>query len=127
MQFLVSTAGAGEAEIIAGLKEQGHVGHGMGELGEGVDVRDVAGLFTALAEKQWGLVTNDNALVRRVYEEGVRFDYTIVLLLEGVEAAGAMGRLFERYKRLSAGRLYTVTGTRVKIRQLPGSAGGGGR
>jgi hypothetical protein len=29
-------------------------------------------------------------------------------------------RLFDRYKRLSPGRLYTVTGSRVKVRQLPG-------
>ena len=28
-------------------------------------------------------------------------------------------RLFERYKRLAPGRLYTVTGGRVKVRQLP--------
>ena len=31
----------------------------------------------------------------------------------------AVHRLFERYKRLSPGRLYTVTGGRVKVRQLP--------
>ena len=32
----------------------------------------------------------------------------------------AIDRLFARYKRLSPRRLYTVTATRVKIRQLPG-------
>ena len=31
----------------------------------------------------------------------------------------AIHRLFERYKRLTPGRLYTVTGGRVKVRQLP--------
>jgi hypothetical protein len=39
-----------------------------------------------------------------------------------VEQDDAITRLFERYKRLTPGRLYTVTGSRVKIRQLP--AGG---
>ncbi len=33
----------------------------------------------------------------------------------------AVHRLFERYKRLTPGRLYTVTGGRVKVRQLPSS------
>ena len=33
-------------------------------------------------------------------------------------------RLFERYKRLTPGRLYTVTAGRVKVRQLPGEPGG---
>ena len=31
----------------------------------------------------------------------------------------SVARLFERYKRLTAGRLYTVTAGRVKVRQLP--------
>lgn len=31
----------------------------------------------------------------------------------------AIHRLFQRYKRLASGRLYTVTGGRVKVRQLP--------
>ncbi|HVS69749.1 MAG TPA: hypothetical protein VHQ47_00670 [Phycisphaerae bacterium] len=123
MQFLVVMAGPEEAGVVAELKKHGHAGHGLGELEEGRDVQPVAGLLKILTEKQWGLVTNDSRLVRQVYEDGLRFGYSIVLLLEGVEAAGAMGRLFERYKRLSGGRLYTVTGTRVKIRQLPAAAG----
>ena len=41
--------------------------------------------------------------------------------LEGgdVEQDDAVTRLFERYKRLTPGRLYTVTASRVKVRQLP--------
>jgi hypothetical protein len=36
-----------------------------------------------------------------------------------VEQDDAIDRLFTRYKRLAPGRLYTVTGARVKVRQLP--------
>jgi hypothetical protein len=36
-----------------------------------------------------------------------------------VEQDDAIDRLFTRYKRLTPGRLYTVTETRVKVRQLP--------
>jgi hypothetical protein len=47
----------------------------------------------------------------------------VYLQLEGgdVEQDDAIDRLFDRYKRLTPGRLYTVTGSRVKIRQLPGT------
>ena len=34
-----------------------------------------------------------------------------------IEQDDAIDRLFTRYKRLSPGRLYTVTGGRVKVRQ----------
>jgi hypothetical protein len=36
-----------------------------------------------------------------------------------VEQDDAVDRLFTRYKRLTPERLYTVTETRVKVRQLP--------
>ena len=54
--------------------------------------------------------------------EGSPYGRTIVHLgLEGgdVEQDDAVDRLFDRYKRLSPGRLYTVTESRVKVRQLP--------
>jgi hypothetical protein len=46
----------------------------------------------------------------------------VYLQLEGadIEQDDAIDRLFKRYKRLTPGRLYTVTGSRVKVRQLPG-------
>jgi hypothetical protein len=45
----------------------------------------------------------------------------VYLQLDGgdVEQDDAIDRLFKRYKRLSPGRLYTVTAARVKVRQLP--------
>ena len=49
----------------------------------------------------------------------------IVLVLDDPESPRDQGRaierLFERYQRLTPGRLYTVTASRVKIRQLPGA------
>ena len=72
---------------------------------------------------QFEILTSDAALTNTIFESKLRFGRTIVLL--GVEAGDveqddAIDRLFARYKRLSPGRLYTVTGSRVKVRQLPG-------
>ena len=69
------------------------------------------------------VLTTDSALVDAIFESGVPFTRTLVYLqLEGgdVEQDDAIDRLFTRYKRLSPGRMYTVTGSRVKVRQLPG-------
>ncbi len=80
-------------------------------------------IIKAAQEKQWEIVTNDGALAQLPYEQAHPFPRTIVYLqLEGgdVEQDDAIDRLFTRYKRLSPRRLYTVTATRVKIRQLPG-------
>ena len=72
---------------------------------------------------QLDVMTTDAKLAEASYaEEAAPFGRSIVYLqLEGgdVEQDDAVTRLFERYKRLTPGRLYTVTGTRVKIRQLP--------
>jgi hypothetical protein len=76
------------------------------------------------AEKaQLDVLTADPDLAEAPYQYNIWFKRTIVFLqLSGgdVEQDDAIDRLFERYKRLTAKRLYTVTGTRVKIRQLPG-------
>lgn len=76
------------------------------------------------AEKaQLDILTADPDLVEAPYAQDLWFKRTIVFLqLEGgeVEQDDAVDRLFERYKRLNPRRVYTVTGTRVKIRQLPG-------
>jgi predicted nuclease of predicted toxin-antitoxin system len=77
---------------------------------------------------QLDVMTSDAKLAESPFAEGAPpFGRSIVYLqLEGgdVEPDDAVTRLFERYKRLTPGRLYTVTGTRVKIRQLPGSGRG---
>ena len=72
--------------------------------------------------KQWDIVTHDADLVNAVFHDDIWFNRSIVFLqLAGgdVEQDDAIDRLFQRYKRLTPGRLYTVTESRVKIRQLP--------
>jgi hypothetical protein len=85
-----------------------------------------ADVLQAAGKAQLDLMTSDAKLAETPFApEAPRFARSIVYLqLEGgdVEQDDAVTRLFERYKRLSPGRLYTVTGSRVKIRQLPGRA-----
>jgi len=70
------------------------------------------------------LFTTDSALVNAIYDDEIWFKRAIVYLQlsgEDVEQDDAVDRLFKRYKRLTPGRMYTVTESRVKVRQLPGS------
>ena len=83
-----------------------------------------ADVLNAATKAQLDLMTSDAKLAESPFApDAPPFGRSIVYLqLEGgdVEQDDAVTRLFERYKRLTPGRLYTVTGTRVKIRQLPG-------
>jgi hypothetical protein len=77
-------------------------------------------LLEMARQKQLDLVTTDASLVNTA--KG--FDRSIVFLqLSGNDAAqnDAIERLFARYKRLSPGRIYTVTASRVKVKQMPGA------
>ena len=79
-------------------------------------------VLEAAKKGQLDLLTADAALAQSPFELDFWFDRSMVYLqLEGgdVEQDDAIDRLFARYKRLSPGRLYTVTGSRVKVRQLP--------
>jgi hypothetical protein len=79
-------------------------------------------VFQTAHAKQLDIVTNDPALANAPFESPVQFARSLVFLqLEGgdVEQDDAIDRLYARYKRLTPGRMYTVTATRVKIRQLP--------
>jgi hypothetical protein len=86
-----------------------------------------ADVLKAAHKAQLDVMTSDAKLADALFAEGAApFGRSIVYLqLEGgdVEQDDAVTRLFERYKRLTPGRLYTVTGSRVKIRQLPGGKG----
>ncbi len=100
-----------------------HRAHRMPELGISEDAapRD---LVTAAQIKQWDIFTTDAALIHAIYNDKIWFNRSMVYLqLEGgdVEQDDAVDRLFKRYKRLTPGRLYTLTESRVKIRQLPRS------
>ena len=79
-------------------------------------------LVKTAQSKQLDLLTTDAVLVNAIFDKKIYFNRVVVYLqLEGgdVEQDDAIDRLFARYKRLTPGRLYTVTGSRVKIRQLP--------
>jgi hypothetical protein len=106
------------------LVRHGHKAHALSELDPPADAGP--GALLELAEQhQWDVLTTDSALASAPFEQHVPFSRSVVYLqLEGadVEQDDAIDRLFERYKRLSPRRLYTVTGTRVKIRQLPGAS-----
>jgi hypothetical protein len=89
------------------------------ELAPGAGADDV---FGAAHRKQLDVITTDANLIESLYSRQANFGRSIVLLnVEGgdVEQDDAIDRLFDRYKRLAPGRLYTVTGSRVKVRQLP--------
>jgi hypothetical protein len=71
---------------------------------------------------QLDICTSDAVLSAAPFLLKFWFNRSIVYLqLEGgeVEQDDAIDRLFARYKRLTPGRLYTVTNSRVKVRQLP--------
>ena len=103
------------------LKRHGHhatnmVDAGLPPAAAPVDVLTFAGAA------QLDVLTTDATMAEAPFLLGQPFDRSIVYLqLEGgdVEQDDAVDRLFGRYKRLSPGRLYTVTGSRVKVRQLP--------
>jgi hypothetical protein len=81
-------------------------------------------VLQAAHKAQLDLLTSDARLAESAFaQDAPKFGRSIVYLqLEGgdVEQDDAVTRLFDRYKRLTPGRLYTVTATRVKVRQLPG-------
>jgi len=79
-------------------------------------------ILAAAAKKQWDVITTDSTLAMAPFAQKKSFNRSIVYLqLEGgdVELDDAIDRLFARFKRLTRGRLYTVTATRVKVRQFP--------
>jgi len=78
-------------------------------------------LETAKA-KQLDILTTDAALVSAVYDLDLYLFRSMIYLQLGggdVEQDDAIDRLFARYARLTPDRLYTVTESRVKVRQLP--------
>lgn len=80
-------------------------------------------VLDAARAQQLDICTDDAALAEAAAHAKPLNRSVVYLQLEGgdVEQDDAIGRLFVRYKRLTPNRLYTVTGSRVKIRQLPGS------
>ena len=79
--------------------------------------------LAAAHRKQLDVISSDPDLASATYAQGgTGFERSVVFLNVPVseqEQDDAINRLFARYPRLSPGRLYTVTASRVKVRQLP--------
>jgi hypothetical protein len=130
MRFLLH--GVIHPDTQAALVKHQHACHTMLELSEDSTApeevaNDPLQLLPLLAKKQWQLITSDGDFIQKLYDHHFPFPGIIILLLESAEddprlQATGISRLFERYPRLAARRLYTVTPNRVKVRQLPGAA-----
>ena len=110
------------AAVAEALRRHGHAASGMTEAGLPPET-SAADVLLFAYKAQLDVLTTDGALAEAPSLLDKPFNRSIVYLqLEGgdVEQDDAIDRLFDRYKRLSPGRLYTVTGSRVKVRQLPG-------
>jgi hypothetical protein len=104
------------------LERHGHKVADMAQVGLPPEIDPARVLETAQAG-QLDILTTSAALSAAPFLLDYWFNRSILYLqLDGgeVEQDDAIDRLFTRYKRLTPGRLYTVTGSRVKVRQLPG-------
>jgi hypothetical protein len=100
------------------LVKHGHVVHQAADAGLAPDASPEL-VLEAARTRQWDLFTDESAVAREPFN-GQKFARSIVFLqLDGAQADNAVDRLFDRFKRLSPRRLYTVTPSRVKVRQLP--------
>ena len=108
--------------IAEALSGHGHRGILPAELGLADDAAP-ARVVQACRERQYELVTGSRAFLDIVLTgsaDTATFGRVLVFLQDQPEEHElAIHRLFERFKRLTPGRLYTVTGGRVKVRQLP--------
>jgi len=122
MQWLLHGPLANETSAVAdALVRHEHVIHRPPEIDLPPDATP-DDILAAAATKQWEVITTDSALAMAPFSQHKSFNRSLVYLqLEGgeVELDDAIDRLFTRFKRLTPGRLYTVTATRVKVRQFP--------
>ena len=114
--------GAMSSAVADALVRHGHTAQNMSELGL-PPATDAATVLKTADAAQLDILTTDASLSSAVFLLDIWLKRSMVYLqLEGadIEQDDAIDRLFDRYKRLTPGRLYTVTGSRVKVRQLPG-------
>jgi hypothetical protein len=107
--------------VAAALKRHGHSIQISSDIDLAPDA-PAAVVLEAAHTRQLDILTSDAALANAQFESPVKFNRSLVFLqLPGgdTEQDDAIDRLFARYRQLTPGRLYTVTATRVKIRQLP--------
>jgi hypothetical protein len=106
--------------VAEALRRHGH--QAMTPTEAEMDVADAGEVLEQAHRRQLDVITSDSGLAAAPFQRHAAFGRSIVFLqLEGadIEQDDAVDRLFARYKRLAPGRLYTVTGSRVKVRQLP--------
>lgn len=120
MRFLLHPEpGPRVAEV---LRELGHAAAHRADVGLSDDPTPPQ-VIEACRVRQHELLTASREFLDAVLPTSGRqevFGRVIVYLQDRPEEHElAIHRLFERYKRLAPGRLYTVTGGRVKVRQLP--------
>ena len=106
------------------LRRHGHTAVDMTEAGL-PPATDPVTVLTAARTQQLDILTTNATMSSAPFLMGQRPGpgrSMVYLQLEGgeEEQGDAVDRLFTRYKRLTPGRLYTVTAGRVKVRQLPG-------
>lgn len=120
MQFLLH--GGLATNVADAMVRQGHHIHFAEELSEAnAPTASPEELLGELSRRQWCLLTADRDFIHMVYDRRITFSLCMVLLIAEPDQLGtSVDRLFDRYKRLSLKRLYTVTPGRVKVRQLPG-------
>ncbi len=125
MRFLIQgTADAPiHAEAEAALESHGHKCHRPADLATADQPapgpQEVPELLKALANHQLFLMTTNEATVHEIFNKKLNFGEIVVLLVHARtadEQAAAIDRLFERFKRLSLRRLYTVTNGKAKVR-----------
>lgn len=111
--------------VAEALRELGHAATYLADLEVAKDPT-AAQVIEACRARQFELMTASRELLDGILPGSGRsevFGRVIVYLQDQPEEHElAIHRLFERYKRLTPGRLYTVTGGRVKVRQLPSAA-----
>jgi len=117
MQWLIH--GSADPAIASALIAHEHKTHVVSELELPADATPEQ-ILVAASKRQWDVFTTDRALAQAPFGGGPKFTRCIVYFQDGnTDGAAAVDRLFERYSRLSPGRLYTITASRVKVRQLP--------
>lgn len=109
-------------DTAAQFSAQGHVAVTPADLDLPADVGPKQ-VREAARKQQYELVVPDRGTLDELLSGSARrevFGRVIVFLRdEPADHALAVMRLFDRYKRLTPGRLYTVSSGRVKASQLP--------
>ncbi len=131
MRFLLHGTPPPPPDTQAALTKHEQTAHQISELAGIADspeeaAQSPATLLPLLEKKQWNLLTTDTNFIHAIYDKKLEFK-GIIIFLQGESATAEtdpkstpIARRFDRYKRLTPRRLYTITPSRVKIRQLPG-------